>query len=56
MSNDYFKNKICIVTGADSGSGYALSDELLKKGPSFIWQDAKRQTAPSIRKEDRLWE
>ncbi len=28
----YFKDKICIVTGANSGIGYALSAELLKRG------------------------
>ncbi|MDD4126179.1 MAG: SDR family NAD(P)-dependent oxidoreductase [Methanomicrobium sp.] len=29
---DYFKDKICIVTGANSGIGYAISAELLKRG------------------------
>lgn len=29
---DYYRNKICIVTGANSGIGYALSEELLKRG------------------------
>lgn len=28
----YYKNKICIVTGANSGIGYALSAGLLKRG------------------------
>jgi len=32
IQNDYFKNKICIVTGANSGIGFALSEELLKRG------------------------
>ena len=33
MSNqDYYTDKICIVTGANSGIGYALSKELLKRG------------------------
>nr|WP_319374520.1 SDR family oxidoreductase [uncultured Methanobacterium sp.] len=33
MNNlEYYKNKICIVTGANSGIGYALSEELLKRG------------------------
>ncbi|NLX49954.1 MAG: SDR family oxidoreductase [Methanospirillum sp.] len=33
MTNqDYYKEKICIVTGANSGIGYALSEELLKRG------------------------
>jgi len=30
--NDYYKDKICIVTGANSGIGYALSEELLSRG------------------------
>ena len=29
---EYYKNKICIVTGANSGIGYALSEELLHRG------------------------
>jgi NAD(P)-dependent dehydrogenase (short-subunit alcohol dehydrogenase family) len=32
IPDDYFNNKICIVTGANSGIGYALSEELLKRG------------------------
>ncbi len=28
----YFKDKICVVTGANSGIGYALSEELLNRG------------------------
>jgi NAD(P)-dependent dehydrogenase (short-subunit alcohol dehydrogenase family) len=33
MSNSkYYQDKICIVTGANSGIGYALSEELLKRG------------------------
>ena len=33
MSNpEYYKGKICIVTGANSGIGYAMSEELLKRG------------------------
>ncbi len=33
MNNqDYYRDKICIVTGANSGIGYALSEELLKRG------------------------
>ncbi len=30
--SSYFNDKICIVTGANSGIGYALSAELLKRG------------------------
>ena len=29
---EYYQDKICIVTGANSGIGYALSEELLKRG------------------------
>jgi NAD(P)-dependent dehydrogenase (short-subunit alcohol dehydrogenase family) len=29
MQIDYFNDKICIVTGANSGIGFALSEELL---------------------------
>lgn len=32
MESDYYENKLCIVTGANSGIGYALSEELLKRG------------------------
>jgi len=33
MSNpEYYKDKICIVTGANSGIGYTVSEELLKRG------------------------
>lgn len=33
MSNlEYYGGKICLVTGANSGIGYAISEELLKRG------------------------
>ena len=32
MASDYYREKVCIVTGANSGIGYALSEELLKRG------------------------
>lgn len=31
-NSNYYQDKICIVTGANSGIGYALSEELLKRG------------------------
>ncbi|NLX49955.1 MAG: SDR family oxidoreductase [Methanospirillum sp.] len=31
-ASDYYREKICIVTGANSGIGFALSEELLKRG------------------------
>jgi NAD(P)-dependent dehydrogenase (short-subunit alcohol dehydrogenase family) len=30
--SEYYKDKICLVTGANSGIGYAISEELLKRG------------------------
>jgi len=30
--NNFYKDKICLVTGANSGIGYALSEELLNRG------------------------
>ncbi|NYB51666.1 MAG: short chain dehydrogenase [Methanobacterium sp. PtaB.Bin024] len=32
VESKYYKDKICIVTGANSGIGYALTEELLKRG------------------------
>lgn len=32
VDSDYYKGKVCIVTGANSGIGYAISEELLKRG------------------------
>jgi NAD(P)-dependent dehydrogenase (short-subunit alcohol dehydrogenase family) len=32
MDSEYYTGKICIVTGANSGIGYAVSEELLKRG------------------------
>ncbi|HOP66731.1 MAG TPA: SDR family oxidoreductase [Methanoregulaceae archaeon] len=29
---DYYRDRICIVTGANSGIGYAITEELLKRG------------------------
>jgi NAD(P)-dependent dehydrogenase (short-subunit alcohol dehydrogenase family) len=31
-SSSYYQGKICIVTGANSGIGYAVSEELLRRG------------------------
>jgi NAD(P)-dependent dehydrogenase (short-subunit alcohol dehydrogenase family) len=36
MQKDYFNDKICIVTGANSGIGFALSEELLKRGATVF--------------------
>lgn len=32
VDSDYYTGRICIVTGANSGIGYAISNELLKRG------------------------
>lgn len=32
VNSDYYDDKICLVTGANSGIGYAISEELLKRG------------------------
>jgi len=32
MLDKYYKDKICIVTGANSGIGYAITEELLNRG------------------------
>ena len=55
----YYKNKICIVTGANSGIGYALSEELLKRGATVFMagRDPKKvaQAAGQLaRYQDRL--
>ncbi|HOU81262.1 MAG: SDR family oxidoreductase [Methanomicrobiales archaeon] len=44
IGNDYFRDKICLVTGANSGIGYALSEELLKRGATvyLAGRDSKK--------------
>ncbi|ABN57061.1 MULTISPECIES: SDR family NAD(P)-dependent oxidoreductase [Methanoculleus] len=32
VDSDYYTGKVCLVTGANSGIGYAISEELLKRG------------------------
>jgi NAD(P)-dependent dehydrogenase (short-subunit alcohol dehydrogenase family) len=43
----YYQDKICIVTGANSGIGYALSEELLRRGAIVFMagRDQKKVTA-----------
>ena len=50
MANEYYTDKICIVTGANSGIGYALSEELLNRGATVYMagrDQAKVATAAS---------
>ncbi|MDD1709469.1 MAG: SDR family oxidoreductase [Methanoregulaceae archaeon] len=43
----YYQDKICIVTGANSGIGYAVSEELLKRGATvyLAGRDQKKISA-----------
>lgn len=45
--NGYYQDKICVVTGANSGIGYALTEELLKRGAIVYMagRDQKKVTA-----------
>ena len=45
--NGYYQHLICVVTGANSGIGYALSEELLKRGAIVYMagRDQKKITA-----------
>ncbi len=44
MNNtEYYTDKICIVTGANSGIGYALSEELLKRGGAIVYMAGRSQ-------------
>ena len=44
---DYYNDRICIVTGANSGIGYALSEELLQRGATvyMLGRDAGKVAA-----------
>ena len=52
---DVFDNKVCIVTGAASGIGKALCDELIKNGASVIATDVNKEglatTVEAIRQQ-----
>ncbi len=43
----YYQDKICLVTGANSGIGYAMSEELLKRGATVYMagRDQKKISA-----------
>ena len=42
--NEYFENKICVVTGAASGIGFALSEALLKVDAVVVMADRDTET------------
>ena len=55
----YYKDKICIVTGANSGIGYAVSEELLKRGAIVYMTDRNpeidsRATGPLSTYKDQV--
>jgi NADP-dependent 3-hydroxy acid dehydrogenase YdfG len=45
--NEYFENKICVVTGAASGIGFALSEALLKVAAVNVMADRDTETLAS---------
>jgi NAD(P)-dependent dehydrogenase (short-subunit alcohol dehydrogenase family) len=46
-ADEYFKGKGCVVTGAASGIGYAVSEELLKAGAVVFMADRDTKTLAS---------
>ena len=47
---DIFKGKIAIVTGGTSGIGYALSEELLRRG-AIVWVIGSREQSVAVAKK-----
>jgi NAD(P)-dependent dehydrogenase (short-subunit alcohol dehydrogenase family) len=43
VDSDYYKGKVCIVTGANSGIGYAISEELAKRGATVYMAGRSRE-------------
>jgi NAD(P)-dependent dehydrogenase (short-subunit alcohol dehydrogenase family) len=41
---DYYKDKVCIVTGASSGIGFAISERLLKAGATVFMASRNAET------------
>ncbi|MFZ2175554.1 MAG: SDR family oxidoreductase [Rhodococcus sp. (in: high G+C Gram-positive bacteria)] len=47
MTNEYFADKVCIVTGAASGIGYAVADALLQRGARVTMADRDSESLAS---------
>ena len=53
---DYFSKKICVVTGAASGIGFAVSEALLKAGATVIMADrTHKKSVRIVRKARYTW-
>ncbi|MCP2274911.1 Short-chain dehydrogenase [Nocardia amikacinitolerans] len=56
MSNDaYFQNKVCVITGAGSGIGRALAENLAKRGAKLALSDIDTEgLAETVRRCEQL--
>ena len=41
---DYYKNKVCVITGASTGIGYGLGEKLLEYGAGRVYFTARTQS------------
>ncbi|MGV8078070.1 MAG: SDR family NAD(P)-dependent oxidoreductase [Methanosarcina sp.] len=48
--DEYFKDKSCLVTGANSGIGYAISEALLEKGATVFMAGRNKESLKSAAK------
>ncbi|WP_040738479.1 SDR family NAD(P)-dependent oxidoreductase, partial [Nocardia tenerifensis] len=56
MSKDaYFQNKVCVITGAGSGIGRALAENLAKRGAKLALSDIDTDgLAETVRRCEKL--